>query len=247
MHFIVFDLEFNQDFTSLQDLDKKRSQYPFEIIQIGAIKLDAALNTVATFNRYIRSTIYKEISPFITELTGISTEQLLTEEAFPEVYREYLEFIDEPDAVFCIWGMSDIKELYKNAEEHQLNRSLLSKLFINLQPHVSNYLNLPVNSLLKLQSAVEALDIPVTFPFHDALNDAFYTAELFQKIYNPSLQPKSYDPSYVIIRPRQPKRELDIDRLLQQFDKMYAREMTSEEQEIILLAYKMGKTNQFLK
>lgn len=247
MHFIVFDLEFNQDFTSLQDLDKQRSQYPFEIIQIGAIKLDAALNTVATFNRYIRPTIYKEISPFITELTGISTEQLLTEDAFPEVYKNYLEFIGEPDTVFCIWGMSDIKELYKNAEEHQLNRSLLSKLFINLQPQVSKYLNLPANSLLKLQSAVEALDIPVTFPFHDALNDAYYTAELLQKIYSPSLQPKIYDPSYVVIRPRQPKRVLDTDKLLQQFEKMYKREMTKEEQEIILLAYKMGKTNQFVK
>ncbi len=241
MHYIVFDLEFNQDFTSV------RAHYPFEIIQIGAIKLDQQLNTLGTFNRFIKPTFYTEISSFITELTGITTEQLQSESIFPDVYTDFIEFIGETETHFCIWGMSDIKELFRNIDGHQLNRKSLSRSYINLQPYASIYLELPGKNLLGLRTTVEALNLPITLDFHNALHDAFYTAEIFKKIMNASIQPKFYDPSFVIVKPRQIKREIDFPKLLEQFKKMYAREMTQEEQEIIILAYKMGKTNQFLK
>jgi len=247
MYFIIFDLEFNQDFSSLYNFDRKRSHYPFEIIQIGAIKLDSKFNTIATFNRYVMPTFYTRINPFITELTGITTEQLLLEEPFPEIYKAYTEFIDGTDSVFCIWGLADIKGLIRNVEDHQLNERLLPNMFINLQPYVSKHLNLPQKNLVGLQHAVEVLNIPITYPFHNAFHDALYTAEVFKKIYNSSIQPKLYDPSYITIRPKYGKREIDIDKLLQQFEKMYARKITEEEQGMIKLAYKMGRTNQFLK
>lgn len=247
MYFIAFDLEFNQDLSSLQNFERKGSPHPFEIIQIGAIKLDLSFNTVATFNRYVRQTIYEKISPFITELTGITTEQLLKEAPFPEIYQAYIEFIGGTDSVFCVWGMSDIKGLFKNAEDHNLDRKLLPSMFINLQPYVSKHLNFPPKKLLQLQYAVEVLKLPIPYTFHNAFYDAYYTAEIFKKIYHSSIQPKRYDPSCVTAKPRQRKREIDVDKLLQQFEKMYARTMTEEEQEMIKLAYKMGRTKQFLK
>ena len=72
MYYIIFDLEFNQDSSSLQHFDGKNTRAPFEIIQIGAIKLDVNFNTIDTFNRYVKPTFYKQITPFITELTGIT-------------------------------------------------------------------------------------------------------------------------------------------------------------------------------
>ena len=247
MSFIIFDLEFNQDVSSLQNFDRKRSPYPFEIIQIGAIKLDLEFNTVGTFNRYVKPTFYTRINPFVTELTGITTEQLLTEEPFPEIYKVYTTFINESDSIFCTWGMSDITELFRNVEDHQLSHRFLSKRVINLQPYVSMHFNLSQKNLLRLQHAVELLHIPITYPFHNAYHDAFYTAEIFKKVYNSSILPKLYDPSHRTIRPKHPKRVIDIDKLLQQFEKMYARKITEEEQTMIKLAYKMGRTNQFLK
>lgn len=247
MHFIIFDLEFNQDVSSLQNFDRNRAPYPLEIIQIGAIKLDLEFNTLDTFNRYVRPTFYKKINPFITELTGITTEQLLKEEPFPEIYKAYTEFINGPDSVFCSWGMSDITGLFKNVEDLQLNHRLLPKMVINLQPYVSMHLNISRKNLLRLQHAVEALNIPITYTFHNALHDAFYTAEVFKKIYNSSIRPKAYDPSNPTTRPKHRNREIDIAKLLQQFEKMYARKITEEEQGMIKLAYKMGRTNQFLK
>jgi DNA polymerase III epsilon subunit-like protein len=247
MSFIIFDLEFNQDVSSLQNFDRKRSFCPFEIIQIGAIKLDLEFNTVGTFNRYVKPTFYTRINPFVTELTGITTVQLLTEETFPEIYKVYTTFINESDSIFCTWGMSDITELFRNVEDHQLSHRFLPKRVINLQPYVSMHFNLSQKNLLRLQHAVELLHIPITYAFHNALHDAFYTAEILKKVYNSSIQAKPYDPSHRIIRAKQRKRVIDIDKLLQQFEKMYARKITEEEQEMIKLSYKMGRTNQFLK
>lgn len=52
MHYIVFDLEFNQDIPSLREPEPNRTRYPFEIIQIGAVKLDASFQTISTFNKF---------------------------------------------------------------------------------------------------------------------------------------------------------------------------------------------------
>jgi DNA polymerase III epsilon subunit-like protein len=247
MDYIVFDLEFNQDFSSLQNNVPTMTSYPFEIIQIGAIKLDSDFKQVSTFDRYIKPTLYKNISPFITELTGITTQQLISEQPFSKVYMAFVEFISSADSLFCTWGMSDMKELFRNVAYHELDKKLLPKMFINLQPYASLYLKLPTKKLLRLEHATQALNIPLTQPFHNALNDAYYTAELFKKIYTPSINPKLYDPDFIAVRPRQPKKEIDTDKLIQQFEKMYARKTTEIEQEMILLAYKMGRTNQFLK
>lgn len=246
MFYIVFDLELNQDFSSLQSVNT-RSVPPFEIIQIGAVKLDSEFNTVDTFNRYVKPSVYKNINPFVTELTGITTEQLQAEDQFPDVYQAFIEFVTDTDSIFCTWGMTDMKELFRNVENQKLNNKLLPRNYINIQPHVSRHFNFPSKNLLSLQHAAEALNIPLTYTFHDALNDAFYTAEIFKKVYNSSIQPDIYVPNRIVIKPRQPKRVIDVEGLINQFEKMYARKMTEEEQGIILLAYKMGKTSQFLK
>jgi DNA polymerase III epsilon subunit-like protein len=279
MNYIVFDLEFNQDFVSLQEaqlaekqsnlpeekdtdlcdgpsssvsmnlqMNKKGlSQYPYEIIQIGAVKLDSNFIAVSDFNRYIKPAIYPKISSLVTELTGITTGQLLTEEPFAEVYSYYLDFIGDPDSVLCIWGMSDIKELIKNAEFYGLNTKQIPRRFINLQPYVTKHFNLPPKKLLRLETSVDMLHIPKTCAFHNAYYDACYTAEIFKRIYNPKIEPKFYHPSQPAVRPRQPKKIINYDRLIHQFEKMYSRSLTEEEQDMIKLAYKMGRTNQFVE
>lgn len=247
MHYIVLDLEFNQDFPSLDNPDFKRRRSVFEIIQIGAIKLDENFNTIASFNRYVKPTIYSKVSPFITKLTGITTEQVMNEKEFPEVYEDFLQFIEDKESIFCTWGMSDMKELFKNLGYHKLDNKSLSRSYINLQPYVSKFLGLPSKKLLSLQNAVKALNIEISYEFHSAIHDAYYTAEIFKKIYDPSIVAKLYDPYYVKPKPKPRKRKIDYKGLINQFEKMYDRDLTKEEKDMIILAYKMGKTNQFLK
>lgn len=247
MNYIVFDLEFNQDFGSLRNFEAKGKNVPFEIIQIAAIKLDASFQTIATFNRYVKPYFYSNVCPFITSLTGITLDQVIGEAAFPEVYADFITFIGDLDAIFCTWGMSDMKELFRNVRYHHLSNEPLPKSYINIQPLVSKHLNLPSKKLLRLEHAVNALSIAIDGTFHDASNDAYYTSEIFKKIYHDSIRPSHYDPTYRPSPPVQPKKQIDTNALLNQFAKMYDRSLTKEEEAMILLAYKMGKTGQFLK
>ncbi len=246
MHYIVFDLEFNQDLTSMMPNSDNTIKCPFEIIQIGAVKLDSEYNTAVTFNRYVKPNIYSSINQIVTALTGITIDQLISEQSFPEVLADFVKFIGEDESVFCTWGMSDMKELFRNMEYYKLDKKLIPALYINLQPYISHYLNSPASRPLKLQVAVEALEIPTIYQFHNALHDAYYTAELLKVIHITGLEPKRYDPDFKTPRPHQPKKIIDIERLLEQFEKMYARELNEEEKNMILLAYKMGKTHQFI-
>lgn len=249
----MFDLEFNQDPDSILDLSLlpdpsvRSSKYPFEIIQFGAVKLDEAFHTVDTFSRLVKPSIYSKVSPFIMELTSITSESLQSEAAFESVYKDFADFTGACETVFIVWGMTDIKELFRNIAYHNLDDNLLTRRYLNIQPHTSVHLGMSKKKLLRLSYCVKALGIAVTDPFHDALNDAFYTAEIFKKVYHPGLQPRRYDPSRSIKAVRPGKRVLDFPVLIAQFEKMYSREMTPEEREIIRLAYHMGKTGQFLK
>jgi DNA polymerase III epsilon subunit-like protein len=253
MYYVVFDLEFNQDPDSLMlphlmpDSPEKKAKYPSEIIQFGAVKLDEDFNTVETFNRLVKPTIYSHISEFITELTGITRESLEAEQDFIQVYKEFLEFLDEPEIVLCVWGMIDMKELVRNAIYHNLNEKLLPNRYINIQPLASAHLGQPKKKPLSLRYCVEALGINISYSFHDALNDALYTAEVFKKVYSTEVKPRRYDPYVALKNERAPKMILDFPMLIAQFEKMFSHKMTAEEKEIIRLAYHMGKTGQFLK
>lgn len=225
-----------------------KKKYLYEIIQIGAVKLDGNLKTTDTFNRLIKPSVYACISPHITELTGITLSMLQNEKEFRNVYDDFIKFIGDEEAILVVWGIIDILTLYKNIKYHNLDENLLPNKYINIQPITSVHLGQSKKRLLNLKFCADALGIEINTPFHDALNDALYTAEIFKKVFNKSIEPKLYNPSKLVQQSSRPvKRVLDFPKLIAQFNKMYAREMTAEEKEIIRLAYHMGKTGQFLK
>ena len=249
MNYIVLDLEFNQYYNpSKENKSLVNSKCPFEIIQIGALKLDENLKTISTFDRLVKPELYTTINPFVEEITGLTMENLTGAEPFKEIYKEFIQFVKktniEKDMVFCIWGMNDMKELFRNAEYHKLDTSLIPNKYINLQKYASKYLNCPKGTNAGLSNTVELLNIPVNNQFHNAFNDAYYTAEIFKKINNKEIKPVVYNPH----KPRRmnnPKQKVDTVKLINQFEKMFNRNMTEEEKSIIKLAYMMGRTNQF--
>jgi inhibitor of KinA sporulation pathway (predicted exonuclease) len=247
MHYIVFDLEFNQDFPSMMLSDSHSAMNLFEIIQIGAVKLDMELALVSTFNRFVRPSVYAKINPIVTALTGIAAEQLNEEETFPQVFQDFIAFIDEVDAILCVWGLSDMKVLFRNVDFHEMNRALAPMRYINLQANASKALGFSSKWQPQLEKTIELLSISKNSGFHDALHDAQYAAEIFRKIYHPGIKPAIYDPDRSGVRVRTKRQEIDFEALITQFEKMYGRPLTDEEQDMIKLAYKMGRTRQFIK
>lgn len=259
MNYIIYDLEFNQKNNSFIEDNNTSAKVtnnsiktevnnscniPFEIIQIGALKLNESFQTISTFNALIKPTIYKTIHPFVENLTKITNDMVASCKDFVHVYEDFLKFIGNDEIILGVWGTADIKELVRNLKFYNLSTSYVPKYF-DIQKYASKYLKAPGKSRIGLRNAIELLNIPIECEFHDAFNDAYYTAEVFKLIHNDNIKPMIYTPT----PPRrisQPKEKIDTFSLINQFEKMYNREMSEEEKSIIKLAYMMGKTRQFI-
>lgn len=245
MHYIVFDLEFNQGCKSTEDIKPlSNPKCPFEIIQIGALKLDEHFNEVSSLDMFIKPTLYTELNPIVEKLTGIKIETLNNSKSFKEVYNTLSDFIT-PDDILVVWGKGDIKELFRNILYHNLDLSLISNRYINIQSYASKYFKCTKGVNIGLSKAIHRLEIPIKDEFHNAFNDAYYTAEIFKKLYNDTIKTQLYSFNKRPSTNNTKKQTVDIDALTKQFEKMFNREMTEDEKSIIKLAYFMGKTNQF--
>ena len=246
MNYIIYDLEFNQKLNTKEVEPNNSPSLPFEIIQIGALKLTEQFLTVSTFNNLIKPTVYTTIHPYVENLTKINKVKVSSCKNFVDVYEDFLKFIGEDETVLCVWGIVDIKELQRNVKFYDIASSLIPKYYIDIQKYASKYFKVLKGSKIGLKNAIELLNIPTKGEFHDAFNDAYYTAEVFKKIHDDTIIPNIYTPTPPR-RVAQPKEEIDLVALINQFEKMYDRQMSPEEATIIKLAYVMGKTKQFIK
>ena len=70
MNYIVMDLEWNQSFNGHMG---EHPRMPFEIIEIGAVKVDKSLNIVDEYSSLIKPKIYKKLhSKIRTILNGVA-------------------------------------------------------------------------------------------------------------------------------------------------------------------------------
>ena len=72
MNYVILDMEWDSVYSV-----KKRS-FINQIIQIGAVKCDESFKIVGTFERTVKSVISKKVSSRFTELTGITTKDMLS-------------------------------------------------------------------------------------------------------------------------------------------------------------------------
>lgn len=244
MNYVVFDLEFNQGYKyKRKNRSRINPKCRFEIIQIGALKLDENLETIDRIDRLVKPQVYNCIHHFISQMTNITKKKLEGSSPFDKVYKEFTDFIGK-DSILCTWGSADMRELITNINYHKLDSSLLTKDYIDIQRLASKYLKTSNGNSIGLENAVRALSLPLDSQFHDAFNDAYYTAEVFKKIYTDDIKPITYDLSEKK-KPNKKKVKVNTVKLLIQFEKMFDRKMTTDEENIIKLAYNMGMTGQF--
>ncbi len=203
MNYIVLDLEWNQS------CDKHNRDYglPFEILEIGAVKLNKKMKVVDTFDELIKPQIYHTIHYITTKIINMDKEDLSNGRPFPEVMQEFLDWCGR-DYVFCIWGTLDLTELQRNMVYYGMDE--LSKgplMYFDIQKFFSmTYEDGKVRRALEW--AVDYLHIEKEIPFHRAYADAFYTAKVFRIIdeYKPEIEKYvSYD---VFMIPQNKRQEI---------------------------------------
>lgn len=181
MNYIVFDLEWNQ---SPKGKEGAIDHLPFEIIEIGAIKLDENRNPIGEFQQLVSPSVYSQIHYKISEVTHLDMKTLQREGVpFSEAISRFLAWCGK-DFWFVTWGSMDLTELQRNmvyfGEEIPFPMPLLyydlQKLY-SLEYHGGD-------EKMSLDQAVEEMGIPVDEekPFHHALDDAFYTGQIMAKM-----------------------------------------------------------------
>ena len=116
MNYIVFDLEWNQNPDGRRHPD---SRLPFEIIEIGAVRLNEKLEITGTFQQLIRPKVYKWIHDSIHEVIHVDYDDLLSGVSFPRAVKEFLEWCG-PEYRFFTWGNQDVMELQRNMKFYHL-------------------------------------------------------------------------------------------------------------------------------
>ena len=190
MHYIVFDLEWNQS-----PVGKKGSieHLPFEIIEIGAIKLNEKKEAVDHFHRLIKPQVYHRIHNSIHEVIHMDYKDLAYGEPFPEAAEEFFRWCGEgdPEWKFFTWGNQDVMELQRNLKYYQLLELLPGPVFYYDVQKLFGLAFEARKSQRSLEYAVDFLKLEKQMDFHRALEDAWYTAQVLARIGDECIFPYS--------------------------------------------------------
>ncbi len=203
MQYIILDLEWNQPISYHSPAYKSvGGKLLFEMIQIGAVKMDEQLNVVDSFSQLIQPQHYVRLHPRIARITHISQDDLAGAPSFNEALAAFASWCGE-DYVLVTWGCDDISVLYQNMTFFKCETQL-GKIY-DAQQLFGEVTGNP-KERKGLKAAMEQMEITADeeeMPFHNAVNDAYYTALVFAKM---------PDPAQVLNYPQSPRKLQHLDR-----------------------------------
>ena len=252
MLYYILDLEFNQYFDFSDGSVVPEPACPSEIIQMGLIVMDEKLNITSRRETLVKPQIYGRMHPYVHKITGLSMADLHDAPAFPEAYEEFFDFAFGKKAVFCTWGSEDIKELYKNILYYDLNPKALSHRYLNVQKLCGQYLDSSNNQQKGLSAAVADMGLVTdeSKPFHNALNDAEYTAEILRvllksKKSQPYIKFQNLNMSELKQKISGRVNSVNINLLYTHTERLLKRKLSGREKEAVLEIYNFGRSGKF--
>lgn len=170
---IVFDLE--------ATCFRLKKPPPPEIIEIGAVKLDAEGNEISKFQSFVKPVIAPRLSKFCTKLTGIRQEHVNHADEFDSVIFDFEDWIMQ-DAqkvpILASWGRYDIQQLHMETQriDHQLLHSY-EHIPLNEEHARINQLQQPIG----LSNALKLDNLEFEGTPHGALDDAINASRIFRR------------------------------------------------------------------
>ncbi|MCR4684628.1 MAG: exonuclease domain-containing protein [Lachnospiraceae bacterium] len=204
MNYIVLDLEWNQS------SGKNDYELPFEIVEIGAVKLNRKFEIVDRFEELIKPQIYRSMHFMTSKIIHLEKEELESGKPFPEVMQQFLKWCGR-NYVFCIWGTLDLTELQKNMCYYGMDELSAGPLkYYDIQKFFS--LTYEDGKMRRaLEYAVDYLHIQKDIPFHRAYSDAYYTAKVFIEINRKDPAVEKYVSYDVFMVPQSKKEEIRVN------------------------------------
>ncbi|MCR2807019.1 3'-5' exonuclease [Paenibacillus soyae] len=175
MDYIVLDIEFNGR--------KFASDLPMEVIEIGAVRLDASLNVVDEFTDFIKPVYFAKLNSFIQKKTGIPQESIDAAAGFPKVIRAFLAWLGKCEQPLLIaWGGEDLKRIVLDTRMHKMDDAYW--LAIPCFDLLKGFLRVRgLTNDVSVEAALTDLGLSSEGSAHRALDDARMTADIFRKVY----------------------------------------------------------------
>lgn len=193
MYYITLDLEWNQAYAQQALTVQKRlgCRLRGEVIQIGAVKLDRDLNICGSYQIVVKPKFFKKIHRHVSQLTGITQEIMDRGVPLEEAAERFKRWCGK-DFAFLTWGPDDIPMLKDNFHANGMQSQWLDCVY-DLQ-HIFNMQTDGGKKQRSLEYAMEYFEIPQTLPAHDALNDAYFTSLVAQRL-DVAAGIKNYNPN----------------------------------------------------
>ena len=181
MYYITLDLEWNQAYAqkALAVQRQLSSRLRGEVIQIGAVKLDKNMRICGSYQVIVKPRYFKKLHRHVSELTGITQEQMDVGTPLIKAAESFKKWCGE-DFVFLTWGPDDVPMLKENFHVNDLEFDWLLNTY-DLQ-QIFNRQTDGASKQRSLEYAMDHYEIPMNLPAHDALNDAYFTALVAQKL-----------------------------------------------------------------
>lgn len=172
MNYIIFDLE-------ATCWSGKSGGKKSEIIEIGALKLNSAGETLSEFGTFVFPVQHPQLSAFCTELTSITQADVDGAPHFPEALAAFQEWIGVGREAYylCSWGFYDRNQLQQDCAFHQLETAWL-------QRHISlKHQHRSLRGLTRAMGMAGALRLEgftLDGTHHRGLDDARNIAKIFK-------------------------------------------------------------------
>lgn len=178
MHYIIFDLE-----ATCWDRATTTERKPNEIIEIGAVCINAEKEIVGEFSAFVQPILHRQLSDFCTQLTTIRQEEVDQAEKFPEVVAKFQAWIGSFDTEFalCSWGNYDKGQLRHDCLLHQLPIDWL-ETHISIK-HQYGKIRRSIG-LTGMEKALKAEGFTLEGTHHRGIDDARNIAKIFLKYFD---------------------------------------------------------------
>ena len=175
---IVIDLEFN-----LTDKEIRKRGLRQEIVEIGAVRLDASGRVVDEFSCFVRPEYAGGIHPSIAELTGIRDCDVADAAALPEALAALCEWIGPGRTRMVEWSKSDRDQIERECAFKGIEAPAQMSRWLDLQVVCPKLMAVGNGRLMKLGTALEWYGVECDASrAHRALYDAQVTAELMRQV-----------------------------------------------------------------
>ena len=178
MNYIILDMEWDTAYCP------KCKGFINQILQIGAVKLDGGMNITDTFDVTVKSSFAKKVSRRCSELTGITTDEMLAGVPLETAIQRYNEWAGN-DTVTMTWSDSDLYTVLQNEKLLPDNVRFHIEKYMDLQKYIQGEMRLcgyEVSGQVSLSNAAELLGVTVDgLELHTARDDSLLSAALLKK------------------------------------------------------------------